>query len=156
MAFRFRRRRRQDATTGVPERDASAIEDALERLSDDHELARQDFDLERLVSELFDKAPTADIEALRARGVTGADFYDDEIDPNWNDLDRSERIAKVEAFARLANVVSDDSTDDAGLGPLVRTKLAVLAWAYDHCYEDDLLERVSHSPDHYGAYDQSA
>jgi hypothetical protein len=37
----------------------------------------------------------------------------------------------------------------------VRTKLLVLAWAYDHTYSEALLTRIAREPEHFGRLELS-
>ena len=53
-------------------------------------------------------------------------------------------IAKVQSFARFANAVGDE--DPSGMGAVVRTKLLVLAWAYDTTYDEHLTRQLAREP----------
>src|SRR5207248_7217978 len=97
-----------------------------------------DIDLRRPLLQLFERCPTADLRELRAGGTSGESFYREEIAPNWDSLDRGERTAKIDAFARFANVIARADGDDAaaaGMGPVVRTKVVVLARSEEHTSE---------------------
>ena len=147
MAFGFRRTK-EGGLKPLLERDASAVAGALDTAAGDDEL-----DLELSMGDLFDAAPTRDIEALKQAGATPRRFYTEELRPNWDDLSKSERAAKIEAFARFANVLGDE--DPGGMGAVVRTKLLVLAWAYDSCYDEGYTERLASKPQRFGKLELS-
>ena len=107
-----------------------------------------DFDLEVATGDLFDSEPTGDIRSLRSRGVKGETFYDDELRPNWDQLSKGERAAKIESFARFANGLGQQ--DPGGMGAVVRTKLLLLAWAFDRTYADDYTNRLARQPQRFG------
>jgi hypothetical protein len=157
MAFRFRRRSRDDRRLGVKEKDANAVERVLDEARALYN-GGPDFDMRRVVLQLFERCPTPDLRELRAEGISGESFYRQEIAPNWDELDRGERAAKIEAFARFANVIARAEGDDAaaGMGPVVRTKVVVLAWAFDSLYRDDYLERIVNDPVPFGEIEVGA
>jgi hypothetical protein len=111
-------------------------------------------DLRPLLRDLFDKAPTSDIESLKERGIDAEEFFDDEVKPNWDDLSQGERAAKVQSFARFANAMGDE--DPGGMGAVVRTKLLVLAWAYDTTYHEHLTRQLARKPQRFGTIELSA
>jgi hypothetical protein len=151
VAFRFRRRDKDDRRLGVKSKDANAVEQALDEARALYN-GGPDFDLRRLVLRLFERHPTDDVLKLMSGGLSGEAFYRQEIAPNWDDLGRGERAAKIEAFARFANVIAGAETDaaTAGMGPVVRTKVVVLAWAFDSLYRDDYLKRIVRDPVRFG------
>ena len=151
MAFRFRRRDREDRRLGVKSKDASAVEQVLDEARALYN-GGPDFDMRRLVLQLFERHPTDDVSRLQSDGLSGEAFYRQEIAPNWDGLGRGERAAKIEAFARFANVIARAETDaaTAGMGPIVRTKVVVLAWAFDSLYRDDYLKRLVRDPVRFG------
>jgi hypothetical protein len=151
VGFRFRRRDKDERRMGVKEKDAAAVEQVLDEAKALFN-GGPDIDLRRPLLQLFQRCPTPDLRELRASGTSGESFYREEIKPNWDGLDRGERAAKIEAFARFANVIarSRDDGDTAGLGPVVRTKVVVLAWAFDSLYRDDYLERIVARPEAFG------
>jgi hypothetical protein len=158
MAFRFRRRSKNDRRLGVKQKDVAAVEQALDEARALYNGA-PDFDLHRPMLRLFERCPTPDLRELRAGGASGESFYREEIAPNWDDLDRGERAAKIEAFARFANVIAQADGEDAaaaGMGPVVRTKVVVLAWAFDLLYRDDYLERIVSAPERFGELEVTA
>lgn len=150
MALRFRRQR--DGLRELLEVDAGAVGEFLDGV--DGGAPADEPELERLLEELFERAPTSDIEALRTRGLDGARFFEEEVHPNWDGRSRGERSAKVASFMRFANVVGAD--DAAGMGPLVRTKVVVLAWAYDRTYGESLLREIQRKPGRFGKLELSA
>jgi|SRR5947209_2378574 len=131
--------------------DADAIDRVLGGVVGSDPPDEDSFDLESLVEALFDDAPTADIRTLRDRGIDGAQFFESELRPNWEGSSQGERSAKVEAFVRLANVLGSD--DPAGLGPVVRTKVLVLAWAYDRLYGRNLSRQLARKPQQFGRFE---
>jgi hypothetical protein len=151
LGFRFRRRDKADRRLGVKAKDASAVEQVLDEARALYN-GGPDIDLRRPLLQLFERCPTPDLRELRAGGSSGESFYREEIAPNWDGLDRGERAAKIEAFARFANVIARATGDDAaaGMGPVVRTKVVVLAWAFDSLYRDDYLERIVNEPERFG------
>lgn len=157
MAFRFRRRDKSDRRLGVKAKDATAVERVLDEARALYN-GGPDFDMRRVVLQLFERCPTADLRELRAEGMSGESFYRMEIRPNWDELSRGERAAKIEAFARFANVIARAEGDDAaaGMGPVVRSKVVVLAWAFDSLYRDDYLERIVHDPVPFGEIEVGA
>jgi hypothetical protein len=159
VGFRFRRRDRTGRRLGVKQTDATAVEHVLDEAGTLYNGRPDNVPLHRLVLELFERAPTADIKELRTEGMSGEAFYRQEIAPNWDDLPRGERSAKIEAFARFASAIARDDGEDAAvaaMGPVVRTKVIVLAWAFDSLYRDDYLERIVREPDRFGELEVGA
>lgn len=148
MKLRFKRR---DVNGRGFRDDAGAIDRVLGDEVGSDTTDEDSFDLEPLVEALFNDAPTADIRTLRDRGIDGAQFFESELRPNWQGCSQGERSAKVEAFVRLANVLGAD--DPAGLGPVVRTKVLVLAWAYDRLYGRNLSRQLARKPQQFGRFD---
>ena len=113
----------------------------------------------------FELAPTNDIELLVTRGCDGSEFFDRELKPNWGDLSREQRAAKIAAFVRFANLLdrserdNPDTTDDmtranlAELRATVRTKIVLLACAYDVEYDDSYCRRIARNPQRFGDYE---
>jgi hypothetical protein len=151
MAFRFRRRR--SGGESAPRGDAATVAEVLGRAASRYGSDPRDFDLAVVLGDLLDSAPTADLRALVKDGVDEDELYERELRPNWEGLSKAERAAKVESFARFANVLEDDA---AGMRPLVRTKLLVLAWAYDRTYGERLLTRIEREPELFGRIELSA
>ena len=133
--------------------DAAAVAAVLERAARDFSSHPADFDLAIGTAELLERAPTADLRALVNAGIDEDELYERELRPNWEGLSQGERAGKVVAFARFANALGDDA---GPIGPLVRTKLLVLAWAYDRTYSEALLTRIASEPEHFGRLELSA
>jgi hypothetical protein len=151
--MRFKLMRRRAGPDRVADGDAAAVADVLERAARDYSSDPTDFDLAIGTAELLERAPTEDLRALVREGVDEEELYDRELRPNWEGLSQGERAGKVVAFARFANALGDDP---GPIGPLVRTKLLVLAWAYDRTYSESLLARIAHEPEHFGRLELSA
>jgi hypothetical protein len=113
----------------------------------------RDFDLAIVAAELLERAPTPDVRALIHDGITEDELFEGELRPNWEGLTKGQRANKVVAFARFANTLEDETT---GIAPLVRTKLLVLAWAYDRTYGASFLPRIDREPEHFGRIELSA
>jgi hypothetical protein len=146
MAFGFiRRGGRQDA---VLQGDSALVVDALDSAVATYGSEPDDFDLAVAIGDLIERAPTEDLRALSLEGLDEEEFYERELRPNWEGLSEGERAAKVKSFARFAHALRDDAP--GGVAAVVRTKLIVLAWAYDRTYEADLLPRIDRKPDRFG------
>jgi hypothetical protein len=152
MAFRFRRRRGQ-AGEGL-ESDAGAVSSALDRATERYGSDPRDFDLAVAIGDLLEQGATTDVRAISASGVDEEEFYERELRPNWEGLSKGEREAKVRSFARFANALGQD--DAGGMGAVVRTKLLVLAWAFDRTYAGDLLPALASEPERFGRLELSA
>ena len=145
MRFKLMRRRGgEDRAIGG---DAAAVADVLERAALVYSSDPGDFDLAIGAAELLEHAPTADLRVLVSEGVDEDELYERELRPNWEGLSQGERAGKVVAFARFANALGSDPQP---IAPLVRTKLLVLAWAYDRTYSESLLRRIAREPEHFG------
>ena len=131
---------------------AAAVADVLDRAVQDYSSDPADFDLAIGTAELLERAPTDDLRALVRDGVDEDELYERELRPNWEGLSRGERAEKVMAFARFANSLGDEA---GPIGPLVRTKLLVLAWAYDRTYSETLLTQIAQEPEHFGRLELS-
>jgi hypothetical protein len=149
MAFKFMRRGRNGAVRG----DAGAVSRVLERAALAYGSDPRDFDLAIVAAELLERAPTGDVKAILHDGITEDELYERELRPNWEGLTKGQRANKVVAFARFANALGADST---GIAPLVRTKLLVLAWAYDRTYGVSFLPRIEREPEGFGRIELSA
>ena len=115
----------------------------------------------------FELAPTRDIEYLLAHGCDGSEFFLREVKPNWRGLTREQRAAKIASFVRFANLLdrSDEETgksapaNDAAaehlaeLRATVRTKIVLLASAYDVEYGDSYCRRIARNPQRFGDYE---
>jgi len=95
-------------------------------------------DLRSLTRDLLEgevEAPTADVRWLMGEETDPAEFYANELAPNWDGLDENARADKLDGFVELARMV------DASPGALprdmaakVRTKCLMLAWAFDEAH----------------------
>lgn len=150
MAFKLRRR---GGRNGVLRGDAGAVARVLERAALAYGSDPRDFDLAIVAAELLERAPTADVRALIHYGIGDDELYERELRPNWEGLTKGQRANKVVAFARFANALGEDHT---GMGPLVRTKLLVLAWAYDRTYGSSFLPKIDRKPERFGRIELSA
>ena len=115
----------------------------------------------------FELAPTRDIEYLLAHGCDGSEFFLREVKPNWRGLTREQRAAKIASFVRFANLLDrseDDRNGDDGaneaaaealaeLRATVRTKIVLLACAYDAEYGDSYCRRIARNPQRFGDYE---
>ncbi len=151
MAFRFRRR--QNGHDAALSGDAAAVAGTLDTAVATYSSQPDDFDLAVAIGDLIDRAPTADLRALALEGMTDEEFYERELRPNWEGLSKGERQAKVRSFARFANALGGDAP--GGMAAVVRTKLIVLAWAYDRTYDGDLLPQIAREPDRFGRLELS-
>jgi hypothetical protein len=116
------------------------------------------FDMLGFCARAFELGATTEIEYLISHGVDGTEFFIRELKPNWHDLTREERATKIAAFVRFTNLLehSDDDTAIAGLPELratVRTKIVLLACAYDVYHDDDYCRRIARNPQRFGEYD---
>ncbi|HEY0631671.1 MAG TPA: hypothetical protein VGC98_06420 [Thermoleophilaceae bacterium] len=132
--------------------DAAAVAGVLERAVLVYSSDPGEFDLAIGAAELLERAPTADLRALVDEGIDEDELYERELRPNWDGLSQGERAGKVVAFARFANALGSDA---GPIGPLVRTKLLVLAWAYDRTYSETLLTQIAREPEHFGRLELS-
>jgi hypothetical protein len=151
MSFRFRRLRNRGnrALSG----DAEAVAHVLERAALAYGSDPQDFDLAIVATELLERAPTRDVRAILHDGIDEDELFERELRPNWEGLTKGQRANKVVAFARFANALGNDAS---GIAPLVRTKLLVLAWAYDRTYGEGFLPRIARRPEEFGRLELSA
>ena len=115
----------------------------------------------------FELAPTKDIEYLIAHGCDGSEFFLREVKPNWRGLTREQRAAKIASFVRFANLLDrsgderhgEDAPNDAAAAHLaelratVRTKIVLLASAYDTEYGDSYCRRIARNPQRFGDYE---
>jgi hypothetical protein len=133
--------------------DAAAVARILERAALAYGSDPRDFDLAIVTAELLESAPTADVRALVHDGIGEDDLYERELRPNWEGLTKGQRANKVVAFARFANALNEEH---AHIAALVRTKLLVLAWAYDRTYGEGFLPRICRKPERFGRMELSA
>jgi hypothetical protein len=150
MAFKLRRRRGRN---GVLRGDAGAVAKVLERAALAYGSDPRDFDLAIVSAELLERAPTSDLRALVHDGIDEDGLYERELRPNWEGLTKGQRANKVVAFARFANALGNEH---AHIAALVRTKLLVLAWAYDRTYGEGFLPRICRKPQRFGRMELTA
>ena len=123
--------------------DAKSMRATLTALHD--ERGGAEVDLRALVRDLLEgeiEAPTADVAALVAEETNAEEFYERELGPNWDGLDEEARAGKLDGFLELAAMV--EASPDALPGDMaanLRTKLLVLAWAFDE--EHGFLGRMA-------------
>jgi hypothetical protein len=117
----------------------------------------------------FELAPTRDIEFLISRGCDGSEFFLREMKPNWRGLTREQRATKIASFVRFANLLERSENDNhdpgaegdaarehlAELRATVRTKIVLLATAYDAEYGDSYCRRIARNPQRFGDYELS-
>jgi hypothetical protein len=121
------------------------------------------FDLLGFCIRAFELSSTEDVEYLLSHGVDGSEFFLRELKPNWHELTREERATRIAAFVRFTNLLdhseSAPSADAAEIERLaelratVRTKIVLLACAYDMSYDDDYCRRIARNPQRFGEYD---
>ena len=120
------------------------------------------FDLLAFTVRAFEVGATEDIDFLISHGVDGSEFFMRELKPNWRGLTREERATRIASFVRFANLLDRSESDQNGGGPSdgvtelcagVRTKLVLLASAYDVSYGDDYCRRIAKNPQRFGEYD---
>jgi hypothetical protein len=132
----LRRERTSDADPDLAA-DARAMRLALDSLHADAGSPAKP-DVAGLLRDLFDgevAAPTADVAALKQRGVEPADFYAREVRPAWAGLSEAQRAARVDGLLELSAMLAEDTTGLAAeMGAAVRTKTLVVAWAFDITY----------------------
>lgn len=82
------------------------------------------------------EAPTQDVVVLVRRGIDPDHFYEREIEPSWEGLGESQRAARLEGFLELNRMLEADEGGalPQGMAETVRTKMLVLAWAFDESY----------------------
>jgi hypothetical protein len=151
MTFRRLRLHRSGGRTLTG--DAAVVARVLERAALAYGSDPGDFDLAIVSAELLERAPTDDLRALVHDGVDEDELYERELRPNWEGLTKGQRANKVVAFARFANALSHENLQ---IGALVRTKLLVLAWAYDRTYGEGFLPRICRKPERFGRLELSA
>ena len=131
------------------------------------EAADGSFDLAGFAVRAFELAPTRDVAYLVEHGIDGGEFFLRELKPNWRAMSREQRAAKIASFVRFANLLTraeddrQETTSDADLQRLaelratVRTKIVLLASAYDAEYDDSYCRRIARNPQRFGDYELS-
>ena len=121
------------------------------------------FDLHGFAVRAFALAPTDDISFLVEHGIDGDEFFGRELYPCWRELSREERSAKIASFVKFANLLDRSHPDEgtsasqhlAELRASVRTKIVLLASAYDCEYGDSYCRRITKDPRQFGDYELS-
>src|SRR3954454_24648483 len=121
------------------------------------------FDLLSFSARAFELAPTDDIAFLVEHGVDGHEFFGRELHPCWGELTREQRSAKIASFVKFANLLDRSHPDEgtaasehlAELRASVRTKIVLLASAYDCEYGDSYCRRITKNPRQFGDYELS-
>jgi hypothetical protein len=115
------------------------------------------FDLLAYSVKAFETAPTRDLAYLIGHGCDGHEFHARELAPNWSNLSREQRASKIATFVKFANLLakSPDADDEAitELGATVRSKVVLLATAYDETYADDYCRQIARNPGSFGDYE---
>jgi hypothetical protein len=120
------------------------------------------FDLLAFTIRAFELGSTDDVDHLISRGVDGSEFFLRELKPNWRGLTREERATRIASFVRFANLLDKSEPNGDSDGPSdgvselcagVRTKIVLLASAYDVSYGDDYCRRIAKNPQRFGEYD---
>ena len=125
------------------------------------EAADGTFDLAGFAVRAFELAPTDDIDFLVTHGIDGGDFFLKELKPNWHARAREERADKIASFVRFANLLSREERTQpeserlAELRATVRTKVVLLAGAFDAEYGDSYCRRIARNPQRFGDYELS-
>ena len=95
-------------------------------------------DLRSITRDLLEgevEAPTADVRWLISQEVDPGQFYEKEVAPNWEGRDELARADRLDGFIELAQTI--EASPDAlprEMAATVRTKVLVLAWAFDEVY----------------------
>jgi hypothetical protein len=135
----------------------------LSELAPNFEGAAEDggFDMAAFAIRAFELAPTDDIDMLITQGCDGSEFYVRELRPNWEDLTREQRAAKIASFVRFANLLNRSDPEPGTnaseqlteLRASVLTKIVLLASAYDCEYGDTYCRRIARNPQRFGDYE---
>ena len=129
------------------------------------EAADGSFDLAGFAVRAFELAPTDDIDYLVTHGIDGGEFFLRELKPNWREMSREQRAAKIASFVRFANLLCRSENDKsqtteeserlAELRATVRTKIVLLASAYDCEYDDSYCRHIARNLQRFGDYELS-
>jgi hypothetical protein len=118
--------------------DARSIRVALDGLRREAG-GRNAVDLRRYIRDLLEgevAAPTADVATLKRRGVDPGEFYEQEVKASWEGLSEAQRASALDGLMELCSMLRSAGDTDAAyrMGPTVRTKTLILAWAFDEAY----------------------
>lgn len=116
------------------------VEDVLDETAEMLRTPSGDFQLAALCEQAFAEGETSDIEWLKDRGVDARLFYERELAPSWEGLDRQRRAERIDRFIELSHELGRNPRQvdpgDAFLDMLasVHLKVLLLAWAFDRTY----------------------
>ena len=127
---------------------------ALDQLANDH-LSDGMFDMRGYAQAAFEQERTRDIAYLAGHGRDGREFHARELAPNWTEQTREQRASKIASFVRFANLLEHAPEGGHELHATVRTKVALLACAYDVVYADSYRRRIARHPEGFGEYELS-
>lgn len=81
------------------------------------------------------ESPTDDVSRLIADDVDPEEFYARELAPNWDGLNELERADKLDGFLELAQMMeASPGALPRDMAASLRTKLLILAWAFDEAH----------------------
>lgn len=129
------------------------VRDAVDRTRGRYHVVAGEVDLLALTRDAFRQPLTADFQRLRDSGVEAEAFHRTEVSPCWDGLGPAARKAKLTKFVRVANAASSNDLGQTEIATTIRAKTLLLAWAYDHAYGCDFVERVSRSSRDFGVED---
>jgi hypothetical protein len=127
-----------------------AVAGEVDRTRGDYHLEPGEVDLRRLTHDAFRRSGATDLQRLRDAGVDAEAFYSNEMAPCWEGLGPTARKSKLMQFVRIANAASGDDLGETGIATTIRAKTLLLAWAYDHAYGGNFVERLRRSSREFG------
>ena len=142
----------------VDEETREFVEKELEETRDVYRTASGEFQLKALCRDVFAAGSTTDLRWLKRRRVDPEAFYESELRPNWEGLDRAARAGKIERFIELSNMMGGAGLDGEPPAELrdviaaVHVKVLLLAWAYDRTY--GFIDRIFNGPLQYRTHRQ--
>src|SRR5436853_7375973 len=89
----------------VDEETREFVEKELEDTRDVFRTASGEFQLKALCRDVFAAGSTTDLRWLKRRRVDPEGFYESELRPNWDGLDRAAGAGKGESFIELSNMM---------------------------------------------------
>ena len=99
---------------------------------------RDEPDLPSITRDLLEgevEAPTTDVRWLISEEVDPGEFYEKEVAPNWNGRDELTRADRLDGFIELAqSMEASPGALPREMAAAVRTKVLILAWAFDEVY----------------------
>jgi hypothetical protein len=147
---RARRDKRSWSRRLVDEEVREFVEQELEETREVFRTASGEFQLKGLCRDVFAAGSTTDLRWLKRRGKDPDEFYEEELRPNWEDLDQRAREAKVEQFIELSNMLGASVNGGEPPEPMrdliatVHVKTLLLSWAYDRTY--GFMDRLLNGP----------